>query len=450
MANVAVNETVSVEETKTLYKPLDLKRPKSSKCSNYQAFLKVEGWKSEYRSVNQILAHLMRKCKSEGSKRLYLWHLYKFCEFTGKKPNELVTLKTHQAEKLAQQYADSFSNKSPRYSNLAIAVLKAFFVANGFKHAKSLELETYHAPPRFRISPEYIPTKAEVYGMADSACSLRDRAIILTLYSTGLRNSTLRAICYKDVADQLGKSDSNMMIRIYPEMKEIEPSACKGGIPYYTFTCDDATQAIRLYVKEREDKYGKIEATEPLFRSEYNQIKRDERKKKTLTSRELQLIVKSAAKRAGISDWAAVHPHCLRKAYETVLHSQLIDGGNLDVKTQEFFMGHVLPGSQDPYFDRSKVDRMRTQYSRLKFGRAGVENKFRILKSALARAFEDTGVDPEQVIEEYVKLKHTSSSADSVASPNAVSNQILGEGTKLGVQVSVTAPQSFRTLNDKA
>lgn len=76
-------------------------------------------------------------------------------------------------------------------------------------------------------------------------------------------------------------------------------------------------------------------------------------------------------------------------------------------------MGHVLPGSQDPYFDRSKVERMRTQYSRLKFGRAGVENKFRILKSAVARAFEDTGLDPDQVMEEYMKVKHALNPAET-------------------------------------
>lgn len=72
-------------------------------------------------------------------------------------------------------------------------------------------------------------------------------------------------------------------------------------------------------MNEREEKYGKIEATEPLFNSEYNQIKKDERKQEILTSREIQLIVKSAAKRAGISDWSAIHPHSLRKSYETVL-----------------------------------------------------------------------------------------------------------------------------------
>jgi site-specific recombinase XerD len=353
---------VSKTEPSSQISPVESRARGHSKAED---FLQVTGWKSSYKAVDNLLAHLLRKSKSEGSKRLYIWHLHKFCEYTGKNPNELVTMKRNQAEKCSQRYADSFSNVSPRYSNLAIAVLKAFYAANGFKHGKALELETYHAPTRFRITPEYVPTKTEVYTMADSACSMRDRAIILAMFSTGMRNSTLRAIRYKDVAQELRKNQTNIMIPVYPEMKEIEPYACKGGIPYYTFTSDECTQALRLYLKEREGRYGPIDSSEPLFCSEYNQIWQEARRAKTLTSREVQIVVKSAAQRAGIADWKAVHPHCLRKAYETVLHSQLIDGGNLNVKVQEFFMGHVLPGSQDPYFDRSKVEHMRNQYSRL-------------------------------------------------------------------------------------
>jgi integrase len=384
--------------------------------SKAEEFLQVRGWNSNYKAIDNLLAHLMRKSKSEGSRRLYIWHLHKFCEYTGKKPNELVALKRNQAERCSQRYADSLASVSPRYSNLAIAVLKAFYAANGFKRGKALELETYHAPARFRITPEYVPTKTEVYAMADSACSMRDRAIILMMFSTGLRNSTLRATRYKDVAQELAKNQSNLMIPVYPEMKEIDPNACKGGIPYYTFTSDESTQALKLYLKEREDRHGLIDGSEPLFCSEYNQICQETRKTKTLTSREVQIVVKSAARRAGIVDWKAVHPHCLRKAYETVLHNQLVDGGNLSVKVQEFFMGHVLPGSQDPYFDRSKIENMRNQYSRLKFGRSAVENKFKVLKAAVSRAFEDTGIDPEQVIVDYVKLKLAEESVQSIPS----------------------------------
>lgn len=222
-------------------------------------------------------------------------------------------MKRNQAEKLSQAYADSLANTSPRYSNLAIAVLKAFYTANGFKRGKALELETYHAPARFRMTPEYIPTKTEVYTMADSACSMRDRAIILTMFSTGLRNSTLRAIRYKDVVQDLMKNQANIMIPVYPEMKEIEPNACKGGIPYYTFTSDESTCALKLYLKERESRHGPIDDSEPLFCSEYNQISQKARRTKTLTSREVQIVVKSAARRGGIAEWKAVHPHCLRK-----------------------------------------------------------------------------------------------------------------------------------------
>lgn len=366
----------------------------------------------------------MRKSKSESSKKLYLFHLQKFCRYTGKKPDDLTTLRRDRVEKLVQKYADSLMSASPRYSNLVIAILKAFFFVNGFKRDRALELETYHAPRRFRIRPEYIPSKTEIYKMADSACSLRDRAMILILHSTGLRNSTLRSIRIKDVIKELNKDHTNILIPIYENMKEVDPSACKGGIPYYTFTCDEATQALKLYLKEREDKYGTIDDSEPLFCTEYNQIHKADRKKKPLTARQLQIIIKLMAKRAGISQWEQVHPHALRKSFETILHSPLIDGSNLDIKVQEFFMGHILPGSQDPYFDSSKVEKMRILYSKLRFGRTTVENKFRVLKAAVARAFEDTDIDPEQVMVDYVNLKNN----DSLVEPRHSSKSSEVEG----------------------
>jgi len=242
--------------------------------------------------------------------------------------------------------------------------------------------------------------------MADCACSLRDRAIILTLYSTGLRNSTLRALRIKDVKKELLAGQDNIMIPVYPEMRQVDSAACKGGIPYYTFLCDEGTQALRLYLEDRNERFRGISDDEPLFCTEYNQFPREERKKKTLTSRELQILTKQAARRAGLAKWQLVHPHALRKTYEAVLRSQLIDGSNLDVKTQEFLMGHILPGSQDNYYDSSKIEAMRTLYSNLRFGRAIVENKFKLLRAVVARAFEGTDIDPDEAIMQYAAARH--------------------------------------------
>jgi len=403
VGNVDVSHKSVFNNLSTSYKaPIIKKQP-----AQY-IFLRVDGWQSAYQSVNNVLLHLMRRTKSESSKGLYLYHIYKFCIYSNKNPDELIVLRKVQVETLVQGFADSVLDVSPRYSNLVVAILKTFFKLNGFKHAKQLELETYKAPKRERKTPEYIPTKSEVYKMADSAGSLRDRAIILTIFSTGLRNSTLRALCYYDIAEELRKGCINIKIPVYPEMKERDPNACKDRTPYYTFTSDDSTEALSLYIKERENRYGNIENAEPLFSSEYNQIPRNKRNRKLISARELQIIVKQAAKRAGINQWKSVHPHCLRKAYKTVLHTPTIDGGNLDINIQDFFMGHVLPGSRDPYFDSSDTEYLRAQYQRLKFGRVIIENRFKILIAAVTKAFEGTDINPEQAIKEYVKLKEIS------------------------------------------
>ncbi len=370
-------------------------------------FLKVHGWQSDYKSVNLMLKRLSRKCKSEASRKTYLSRLYGLCLHTGMNPDKLVALSKKQIENTVQNYADRFNNGkySLNYANGNLNLLKGFFQASGFTGVRALNLEGYHKPPRYRSRFQYIPTKNEVYAMADSSGSLRNRAFILTEYSTGMRPSTLRASLIRDVKDELSRGISNILIPIYPEMKLIDPYACKGNVPYFVFVCDEATEAIRLYLLERTQKYGQLQGQEPLFSSEYNQISRDERKLKIMSARQAEKIVKDAAKSAGLLKAESITPYCLRKAFETVLHSEAIEGGRLSEKIQEFFMGHILSGSEDAYFDSSKIELLRSEYSKLNFGRVIVENKFKILRSAVLKAFNDTGIDADKVIEEYVEMK---------------------------------------------
>ena len=371
-------------------------------------FLRVRDNVSDYSSVDMLLRHLGRKTGSQSTFRYYLMRLYNFCLCTNMDPDMLISLPKDLIEKLLQDYADRYNDGKHSLvyiNNNVLAPLRSFFKRNGFKGVMELDVEGYYVPPRYRKTPEYIPTKYEIYLMADSACSLRDRAAILTLYSTGLRNSSLRAERHRDVIIELRKNIDNILIPIYPEMKLIDPNACKGNIPYFTFICDEATLATKLYLKERELKYGKIEDNEPLFSSEYNQIEKKKRSSKILSSRQLQLIVKEAAKRAlGFEKGEQVTPHCLRKAFESVLHSELVEGGRLDPKIQDFFMGHILAGARDTYFDKSKIEELRMEYSKLNFGRAVVDNKFKVLRGAVMKAFQGTGIDPDRVMEEYVEM----------------------------------------------
>ncbi|MDA4124667.1 MAG: site-specific integrase [Thaumarchaeota archaeon] len=295
------------------------------------------------------------------------------------------------------------NQSSPTYANAGIISLSAFFGCNGYKHFRALELERYHVPRRLRVRPEYVPTKGEVYRMADSAGSLRNRALVLTMFSSGFRNSTVRALLVQDVIKEIERGIPNIRLPCYLGMKKVVPNGCKGSIEYYSFTCDEATVALRLYLGERIRKNGEVKGEEPLFASLYNQVPKEERQWKVMSAGELQVVVKGAARKAGLAEWHSVYPHCLRKSYETILHTQLLDGSNMEVKVQEVFMGHVLPRSQDNYFDRSKTEWMRIQYSKLNFGRILITDKFAVLRMAVARAFEGTDLDPEQLILEYAK-----------------------------------------------
>jgi len=80
------------------------------------------------------------------------------------------------------------------------------------------------------------------------------------------------------------------------------------------------------------------------------------------------------------------------------------------------------------------------QYSRLRFGRTTIENRFKVLKAAVARAFEDTDLDPEQLIEEYVKLKHSPETCHPTSLHISIQTK-QRRRTELEVQIPAGAPR---------
>jgi len=325
-------------------------------------------WRSGIPSIQNFLNHLARYTRCESSREKYLRHLLQFCRWCGLTPEQLAQLPIEQAQSLVQTFADQLAEmgRSKAYVNTVLKRLKTFFRANG---CQGLKLATQFVPVRYRKAAEYIPTKTEIYSMADVAGSPRNRAIILILWSSGVRVSTLCALNYGDIATEMEESESRIMIPIYPAMKERVPDACKGSIPYYTFVCPEAVEALRAYLKEREEKYGRILPDDPLLHSGWTLWSREERSTRRLTRNGVLLIVKKAAKLAGVPQWNQVASHCLRKAFESVLRSPTIDGGRMDPGTQQFLFGHILPGTQDVYYDKTRVDYHREEYGKLDFSR---------------------------------------------------------------------------------
>jgi len=330
-----------------------------------EKFLGVDGWKSSFESVDKVLRHYGRKVRSEHTRMNFLGALARFCEYVGyDDPDDLVKLSPQEVSRLVQGFIDSLRERglSIRYVNVSLAYLKTFFRVNGFKNSMELEVERYYQPSRYMKREEYIPTAEENYRMAYAAGSTRNKALILALYTSGLRNSTLRALLYRDVKEELKEGFDIIKVLVYPEMKEVDPGACKGNIPYYSFLSKEAVEVLREYLDERRTAHGNIEDDEPLFISETTNIDPDERRQTMVMKKSLSAIVKRAAKQAGIKKWEAVTPHCLRKTFESALRNS-----GLDVKDQEFLMGHILPGSQDTYYDQTKVEDLRRKYAQVNF-----------------------------------------------------------------------------------
>jgi len=363
-----------------------------------------EAWTSKYYSVQNYLDHLARYTKSESSREVYLGVVQRFCEWTRMPPNQLVQLPRRDLERSIQKYADTLNREggSRQYTNSIIIRLKTFFLSNGHR---DIDVKHLHVPTRYRMAPEYIPMKTEIYAMADASGSTRNRAIVLTLFSTGLRVSTLCALNYGDVREELSMNQTCVLLMIEPDMKKRHPNACKGHIPYHTFICKEAVDALSCYLREREERFGAIADDEPLFLSEWKLNSTADRSTRRLRRQRISKILKQSARTAGIEQWSAISPHALRKSCESVLRSPTVDGGRLDKGTQEFFMGHILPGSQDVYYDKKDLDFHRSEYMKLDFGRV-VKTKMSDLLMTTLRIASDMNEKPEVILQRYIQTRY--------------------------------------------
>lgn len=144
--------------------------------------------------------------------------------------------------------------------------------------------------------------------------SLRDSAILETLFSTGLRVSELCALDRDPAA--LGRGEFSVR--------------GKGGKIRVVFLSSRAKEALNAYLKARTD------ADEALFIEIGRNYEKTKRRVENMriSPRAVQRIVKNAAARAGIS--RRVTPHMLRHAFATDL---LRNGA--DLRSVQGLLGHA-------------------------------------------------------------------------------------------------------------
>lgn len=162
----------------------------------------------------------------------------------------------------------------------------------------------------------------------------RDRAIILTMFQSGMDVSTLCSLQYKDV--MAGLESGKTLLRIDTVRK-------KSGTEYYTFIGRDSVNAIQAYVNDVAGKGITLEGDDPLF------IKMSNRKgnaKARIQPHLIQKMVKETARRAGLDNGRKVNPHALRESF-----SRIMVNGKVPESVVHFWLGHKLGALARAYFD---------------------------------------------------------------------------------------------------
>ncbi|RKX68179.1 integrase [candidate division TA06 bacterium] len=293
--------------------------------------------------------------KPKGTITQYLCSLRVYCDYRGMNPKQLIDeieedRKKPRRErgeveyKLKEFYSWLLNDKkkevgglikkttgekgvSPKRATSIIGAIRGFYKDNGFpillKLPRATTLKKNH---KKQIRAE------DVKKLVDHAPTIRDKAIILMLFQSGMDVSTLCSLDYGDVAKGLERDEYPLPIHVVRK---------KAGIEYTTFLGRDGIEALKAYINKRRERQGEIKHTEPLFVKERN---RNENKR--ITRELIEKVLREVAVLSGVvskeemerADMNPCRPHALRGAFSTIMKLQ---GVNNEIV--EYWMGHVIP-----------------------------------------------------------------------------------------------------------
>ena len=202
--------------------------------------------------------------------------------------------------------------KTQNYHIIALRAFLKYLTRKDIKTLAPEKIELSKIPARTVefLNREELDSLFEAVDLAKKS-GRRDLAILLTLYSTGLRVSELKNLN----RDQVNLKRREFMVR------------GKGSKPRVVFLSEKAAEMIESYLLLREDNF------QPLFinsRKATDILAEDQHRLSTVS---IQEIVRKYARKAGIIK--KVTPHTLRHSYATEL---LINGA--DIRSVQEMLGH--------------------------------------------------------------------------------------------------------------
>lgn len=286
--------------------------------------------KKSNKSIKEHIIDFLEYCEiekglSNKSQENYQMFINKFLEFldlnskSDLKPHDLTTkdiwdYKVFLARHRSSSTGEVLKKNTQRYYLIALRALLNFFTDRNIDSVPSAKVNLPREKATDKkikfLSVEQIIKLLEAPNTSNTA-GLRDRAIMETLFSTGLRVSELTSLN----VDQLNLKLDDMELSVVG----------KGGKVRTVYISERAMKWIKLYLDKR--KLNSPALFTNLKKS--NTINDDKR----LTPRSIERIIKKYTKLTGLPIYTS--PHTLRHSYATDLLSQ-----GADLRAIQEMLGH--------------------------------------------------------------------------------------------------------------
>lgn len=272
--------------------------------------------------ITRFLEHLeIGKNKSLKTVENYHHYLQRFVDFfPGNSPEQLKLRDIHDYQLFLNRYSNErgheLSTKTQNYHLIALRAFLKYLVRQDVETLAPEKIELKKIPERVVdfLTREEMERLFSIIDLSKKG-GLRDRAMMETLYSTGLRVSELTS---------LNRSQVDL------ERKEFTVRG-KGRKPRLVFLSERCVKWLRLYLADREDNW------EPIFIS-FGRNRTDEDlglgEKRRLTAYSVEEMVRRNARLAGIGK--RVTPHVIRHSFATDL---LYNGA--DIRSVQEMLGHA-------------------------------------------------------------------------------------------------------------
>ena len=331
---------------------------------------------------------------SQGTKKLYTFVIKKYCEFTGKTSSELIEEAEEEIlqgilmrKRKIRQYLLGYQEylkdggKAPKTINAFMSAVRSFYKVHdidlpNLKRKTANPLEKNGS--RSRLSIE------DIRKLINYAKNLRDKAIILTIVSSGLGSNEVRNLCIR----HLQNVDDDGICTL-------ELTRSKVNCEFTTFLSSEAMEAINEYLAYRntkpklvikgDDDYVFVnESGRMMGRSAFVEV--------------FNSIGIAAGFKKGSGVFNLARAHNLRKFF----NSQLINNG-ADIFFTDYLMGHKIEETRSAYF-KADPEKLKVRYIRFLPYLTVEETRIKIVESSEYKKLKEENVNIKKQLDEINTL----------------------------------------------